>query len=134
MRWLMVVAAMGFSGQAVAADQFDLICTGEIKLDASKRPGEPTTVRYRVDLKNGRWCEGSCERIKSFHEVTPDQITFEMQEPVLGNRTSIIHRVRRTDGDWADFYWNKDSSVFINIKGACEPADFTEVAPASTKF
>jgi len=77
---------------AIAANQFDLICT------ANK-----TKVHYRVDLDTGLYCEASCFNTYKISDITPSMIVFERHERAFLGDKEYLQQVR-TNGAWIKFF------------------------------
>jgi len=76
---------------AIAANQFDLICT------ANK-----TKVHYRVDLDTGIYCEAGCSEPSKISDITPDAIVFERHGRKFAGDKEMLEQVR-TNGAWMKF-------------------------------
>lgn len=109
----------GLSAPALAADQFDLICT------AKKQ-----TNRFRIDLARMEYCEGSCENVNKIHEVTSGLITLSKTEPQPGNAAQGWNTVNRVTGEWWWYFSSPASYRVMDIRGACQPAEFSGMPTA----
>jgi hypothetical protein len=103
---------------AVAADQFDLVCTGKQRILPSRK-WEPYQVRYRVDLARMIYCRFDCKATESIASADAARITFQL--PASDRpATYVSHYVDRSDGHW-QYYLAGDSET----EGKCEPAPFS---------
>lgn len=123
MRAIIIAAVISLlPAQAIAADQFDLICKGREK---TRTWGKwlPIETRYRIDLSAKAWCKGNCQRTFVIQDVNDARITFvsaSEPDPAAG---STLHYVDRVDGRWVDAVHN--SVVNFDTEGTCEPAPFS---------
>ena len=125
-RSVALVAGLLFSSGAIGADQFDLICTGQVESQGS-RP-EPISRRYHVDLATNQWCYNECT-IRQLAEVNSSQIVFEETKSAFrGDPEARLDYVDRTTGRWAFF------TSFWQGEGACSRAPFTGFPTGPTKF
>ncbi|APR51986.1 hypothetical protein CA223_06845 [Sphingomonas koreensis] len=108
------------STPAMAADQFDLVCTAK-----------KVTERYRVDLARGEWCADKCERVVPISKVTTTTITLLSKEKQFASDYTVLKQVDRTTGEWTDVSFGGGFEG-VNRKGRCEAASFSGF-PA-TKF
>jgi hypothetical protein len=125
MRWFALLL-LAVAAPAVAADQFDLECRGNVT-----SAGASAARHYRVDLKAGRWCadgdNGQCV-VRPIAEVEPDLIWFERREPKFPGDLQITHYVSRTTGRW---YWHLGP---METEGTCTPEQFSGFPKLETKF
>lgn len=113
MRW--VIIALGLlASPAIAADQFDLVCT-------AKKDSE----RYRVDLAKGEWCFGECKMVQKIASVTTGLIVLAEHEPTDGDKTWSFNRINRFTGEWSWYHSNPRSISVMDISGHCVPAEFS---------
>lgn len=93
---------------AVAANQFDLICT------ANK-----AKVHYRVDLDTGLYCEGSCFNTYKISDITPSMIVFERHERAFAGDKEYLQQVR-TNGAWIKYFDSGSGAKMpISLTGQC---------------
>ncbi|WCT75039.1 hypothetical protein PQ455_07440 [Sphingomonas naphthae] len=111
-----IIMAIGLlATPALAADQFDLICTAK-----------KTTVRYRVDLARGEWCDGDCKVTRKITAVTTGFLTLVDENPTSEHAYRESTTVNRVDGSWYTMsYFTWSSRVPSATKGTCEPTAFT---------
>lgn len=108
---------------AVAADQFDLICTS---------PTDKKPTRYRVDLAVGEWCEASCSATQKIAEVTSTSLTLKDEKQLRRGQMASRHWVNRVTGEWQyRFQWLGSPSF---TTGHCEPAPFSGFGAEKVKF
>jgi len=99
---------------AIAANQFDLICT------ANK-----TKVHYRVDLDTGLYCEGSCFNTSKISDITPGTIVFERHERAFAGDKEYLQQVR-TNGAWIKYFDSGSGAKMpIWLTGQCRRELFT---------
>jgi hypothetical protein len=130
--WIAMIGLLLVGGAQAAeqAQQFDLVCRGKVRDISIGRRDEPTESRYRIDLSKNQWCEADCQVVRTFAEVTPTRLFFEKTDEPL-KRSSMLHGVDRTNGEW--FLMAESRGDPWSIKGICEPAQFSGIAP-KTKF
>ena len=121
-----ILAALGFAAApAAAADQFDLICTTEVRYrpDADWRASD--TLRYRVDLASQRWCGGVCDQGEPLAAVNESFIFFRrhMRESPLDRY--VRDRVNRETGNLSVItIMAGPLGAFQEFRGQCETAEF----------
>jgi hypothetical protein len=143
----MVMAATGLllgGCQAKAVKQFDLVCNASMTQRSIDRElGErtknlpPFTVRYRVDLERGIYCQGACEEVRDLAKVSETEIVF-VDEKVT-QHLSTMRSVDRTSGEMA----GKTEAIIPRyngvgfayrsttlVSGKCEVAPFTGMPTA----
>src|SRR3546814_11903038 len=64
MKFFLLVFFTAIASPALAADQFDLVCTST----------EGSADRYRIDLTKGEACSGNCDRIWKMGEATTGEL------------------------------------------------------------
>lgn len=130
---LALMAAALLAGEAQAADQFDLVCKGDVRTSIYSKKRAPYQARYRIDLAQKLWCMNECSGVHHLADITPSRISFEDKEDPLKHRT-IYHYVERGNGAWTDYDSDLGPypSVF-DVKGVCDPAPFSGIDP-QTKF
>jgi hypothetical protein len=110
--------------QAIAADQFDLICTAKKEVQ-----------HYRLDLTRMEYCWSDCRRVQKIQEVTSGFITFFKIEPKYKGDEEGWNTVNRVTGEWSWFNANLAASLHIqDIRGSCEAAPFSGLPEAVRKF
>jgi len=116
MRGIIIFLAL-LSGPAAAADQFDLACKAR-----------NVTEHYRVDLANGQWCSGDCDRIRLIVEETPNEIVLEEHEPTFSGDYRGWVRVYPASGDWEWYNSGAGGVGTLDVRGKCEIAPFSGIA------
>jgi hypothetical protein len=123
------VIALGLAalaGQALAADQFDLKCSGTRQMELNG-PTEALSYGFRVDLAAKRWCWDHCERTYAIEDIGPDRIAFadsSTDEP--RRRETVINEVSRVTGDHRQTWIQvRPMPTFMETKGHCEVAPFS---------
>jgi hypothetical protein len=99
---------------AMAADQFDLVCT-------SAR----SEARYRLDLERAEWCEGSCDRVLPIKSVTAGLITFYDDQPSPPHFERKYKTVNRISGEWRWYFGDRSITAAMDVRGVCRPSDFS---------
>jgi hypothetical protein len=93
---------------AIAANQFDLICT------ANK-----TKVHYRVDLDTGLYCEAGCYDAYKISDITPNMIVFERHARTSAGDKEYLQQVR-TNGAWIKYFDSgSGAKPSISLTGQC---------------
>lgn len=110
--WVAIVGLV--TTPAMAADQFDLVCTAK-----------KTTVRYRIDLAKAEWCSEGCVKTYKMASITTGELVLEDEQPQYpgGNLASV--RVSRTSGSWSEIHAFAGAGAPISREGHCEPAPFS---------
>jgi hypothetical protein len=104
-----LLAATLIPTQAIAAQQFDLVCSG-----AYARIAAPFIPHFVVDLNTMEWCDQNvCRKVR---EVTPSTITFRDGHSDQGD--GGIEYVDRQTGE---LIWINDGTS----KAICTPAPFS---------
>jgi len=111
------------STPAIAADQFDLICTAKKE-----------SVRYRIDLAAGEYCAGNCEIVQKIAGVTSGTLTLQDKQRQFPDDDRIWNTINRATGEWYRSESIPSISLYETTEGRCEPATFSGIAPAKTKF
>lgn len=111
------------TASVVAADQFDLTCTGKSRGYPSDRLESST---YRVDLAAKQWCSGQCS-VRTIDRIEPSVIWFKDQ-PTTSGKGKWIEYVDRASGKWF-----RAMGPWVT-EGACEPAPFTGFPKEPNKF
>lgn len=108
--------------------QFDLVCTGEMR-SGSRLGGfetSPYNERLRIDLQTNRWCAGECTTPKTIQSSSPAEIvlasenTPDMQQEFRVNRTtgSVQHTI-------------VTGPISLRAYGQCTRADFSGMPTAA---
>jgi hypothetical protein len=119
MRMLLLAIGVLAATPAIAADQFDLVCTAD-----------KTKVRYRVDLGTQMYCEARCSRIAKIFDTTPSMIVFERHERAFAGGKDILDQVNRTTGTWTKFFDSgSGANTHISLTGQCRRALFSGFYP-----
>lgn len=106
-------ALAALPGPALAADQFDLVCSTQ---------GAPT--RYRVDLTRNEACSGSCDRIWTMGEASSGELRLIHNPPKAPGDLDERATVNRLTGDYR--YYNHIPGLGARMKtGKCEVAPFS---------
>src|SRR3546814_2889270 len=79
---------------ALAADQFDLVCTST----------EGSADRYRIDLTKGEACSGNCDRIWKMGEATTGELKVINKQPAFRGDMEESMFVDRQTGQYR--YYN----------------------------
>ena len=112
--WLGMVL---FSAPALAADQFDLVCTGKRKLDQA---------HFRVDLQRGEWCADTCKNVAKIEAVTSGEILLYEHKPAFRNDKEEVGRISRVTGAWYSSSFDPSYMITpITQTGTCESAPFS---------
>lgn len=123
-----LVLALGLVAvPALAADQFDLLCTGG--------RGGRETMHYRLDLARGEYCFGKCESIAKIAGVTSGMITLYDDQPKFSGDTRSYNTINRITGEWRWYNFSPRLSVAaMDITGSCELDDFSGFPMLTRKF
>ena len=112
------MASALIAAPAMAADQFDLVCTGQQRILPSNR-WHSYAVRYRVDLARMIYCRFDCKTTETIAAADAARITFQL--PADGTPAAYLdHYVDRTNGRWT-YYLGGDSDA----EGTCQSAPFS---------
>lgn len=123
------VVAAALASPALAADlrQFDLLCSGEKRIDSEDGSIiNPASQHLRVDLDRREFCVDGCESTQSIAEITSGSIAFR-------NTTNIAAPVGML---WSQFFVNRESGKYFDQRiapnipstieeGVCEVAPFS---------
>jgi hypothetical protein len=98
----------------MAADQFDLVCSGD---------SEPW--RYRVDLAKNEWCAGVCDSSFSIASVTSTTLVLQDAQPQHLRGDTIKNSISRVSGEW--YFYRSLPKIGFNrtVKGKCAVAPFS---------
>lgn len=129
MRTFIITAILAaISSPALAGDlrQFDLLCSGERRID--RQDGSVTTSatqHLRVDLDRREFCVGDCEYTQTIEEITSGSIGFRNTTNVstVGVLWSQFF-VNREDGGYYDQRMSPNAPSSME-EGVCEPAPFS---------
>lgn len=114
MRVALFLGLMMAAAPAVAADQFDLLCTAK-----------KANVRYRVDLNRGEWCSDECRSTYKIDAVTSADLTLENKPPKFrGDGVSLV-RINRSTAEWQEIRTFSFGTTTVNNKGTCKPSEFS---------
>lgn len=120
---------------------FDLVCTGELTTESiNGNEAKPYSVRYRVNLTDGKWCEGDCADTSPIAKTSPGVIVFEsIDKDAPSERVRKINNVSRETGQHLALYTSRSiggamSIVTMRWKGMCEPAEFSGFPTSGKKF
>jgi hypothetical protein len=120
MKGAAIAAAMLLtSTQAMAANQFDLVCKGTQQL----KTGAPETEwkdTFRFDLDQKRWCRGACKTAAAIDSITTDEIVVSNSRASTGSRIEAGLTFRRATGEvreYVDAGWA--GSSFDLASGKC---------------
>lgn len=111
----LVLALTLVATPAAAADQFDLVCSGQYQRSAVAKP-QPAERIYRVDLAARTWCIEDCSVVLPIADADTARITFQSFKR---RGVEVKHWVDRTSGEVSD----------IDFTGKCEAAPFTPIPP-----
>lgn len=109
--WLAVAVLVG--SPAIAADQFDLVCSSQ-----------KYNVRYRVDMARNEWCQGDCTAISKIAEASSGTLVLENREPAFRGDIESTVRINRVTGQWSRYY-SAGPGASSYTKGSCEAAAFS---------
>lgn len=115
----LILLSLAVASPAMAADQFDLVCTG-FRQGVPLGHKTPETVRYRVDLAAKTWCKEDCSTVLSLASVDAGRISFQSASRGVQGYDQY-HFVSRTTGEWLNYM----SNPFHNEEGHCEAAPFS---------
>lgn len=115
MKSIVLAAIAVVASPAMAADQFDLVCTAKQE-----------STRFRVDLQRKEFCFDTCERVMPIAEITSGMLTFRKTDPSPPDNARSYNRVNRSTGEWEWYSYTPRVSRHVqDIKGACESAEFS---------
>lgn len=106
-----------------ASRQFDLACT---ELAHSGRASVPE-YRFRIDLDQNRWCEGTCDRPQEIVAVTADRYTL-VSNDYRGRtlRTASNSYIDRVSGEHFEQNVSIGATTQIDSRrGRCERAPYS---------
>jgi hypothetical protein len=113
MRKWWVAIGMLAATPAVAADQFDLVCTAK-----------KDVTRYRVDLNRGEWFLEKCRGVVKIAEVTAGTLTLLDEKAAKSGDVEHHIIINRSTGDWYSSFSVGDLAPSVE-RGTCEPASFS---------
>lgn len=123
MRIVALAVVLGVASPAVAADQFDLICSGP-----------KASERYRVDLAKNEWCFGKCDLVQKIASVTSGLLSLHDHTPAFANDSRYYLRINRVTGEWSWYNYDPKYKSVMDIKGKCEPVAFSGMTTGPQKF
>ena len=123
------------------AQQFDLVCSGLMKsTSVGGKQVKPYDKTIRIDLDEGKWCEGECLALHDIAEVQPIQITFTDKEvdtrdeqsftKEFVNRQTGVHRAF-SSGRYPRF---PELTVSLEWEGTCRSEPFSGFTKPKTQF
>lgn len=119
--------------------QFDLVCSGSVHaLSQFTDRTDPYSYHYRVDLSEGKWCEGDCGVLREFVEVQPAILVLTRSSEysqVLGRR-EITNTIDRVTGrhSIASASGGSGTLLTMNWQGQCERRPFSGFPVIQTRF
>ena len=120
MRTVTVVLGLLAATPAVAADQFDLVCSAKTE-----------TQHYRLDLVKNEWCFGKCENVQKISSVTSGMITLADHQPAFRGDYTAYNQINRISGEWRWHSYNPRYTSTMDITGSCISAPFSGIASSS---
>lgn len=137
----MIDVSIALALYMAGADAFDLVCTGELTTESiNGNEAKPYSLRYRVNLDSGQWCEGSCNEVSPIAKASPGVIVFEsIDKDAPSERVRKINNVSRETGQHLALYTYRSSAgpmsiLTIRWRGVCERADFSGFPKGGGKF
>ncbi|HEX7856088.1 MAG TPA: hypothetical protein VF503_20600 [Sphingobium sp.] len=128
-----LILAVGLiAAPAVAADQFDLVCHGEVKHSPDGK-WRPIDFRYRIDLVSRRWCDSECNGASDIAEVSDLQITLAANDQKYPGRIYESSWIDRLNGD-LHYIYSGGLGSFEERRGKCEVAPFSGFPAVQRKF
>jgi hypothetical protein len=122
---------LGCTSPSLAADQFDLLCVGQLKQGTSSK-ASPHRQTYRIDLTGNRWCVAPCTQTSTIYSATASMLT--LMEGTDSSKSSdgsaLTHEIDRTTGALFDFRYSPPlfaSSLpsWWEFRATCEPQPFS---------
>lgn len=131
---LACVASLLCAAPALAADQFDLVCTGKQRLDFPGR-WAPFSKTYRIDLAGNRWCMEACKAPQPIFSAsaTKLQLVKPADSGSSEDGSARTHEIDRTTGEMVDFTMTGPRaalSLWFETRGTCEPRPFSGMPTA----
>lgn len=122
-RSVLFLASLATAAPALAADQFDLICTSSY---------HDATFHYRVDLTANQWCvtQDQGRRLTDIGSTCPTYPIASVSSDTILFSSYPIQLAARDSGKWA--YGATGSGV--EYRGTCAPAPFSGFPKLETKF
>ncbi|HEY9581108.1 MAG TPA: hypothetical protein VIR65_14740 [Rhizorhapis sp.] len=114
MKFFLLVFFTAIASPALAADQFDLVCTST----------EGSADRYRIDLTKGEACSGNCDRIWKMGEATTGELKVINKQPAFRGDMEESMFVDRQTGQYR-YYNYIDGLRPHSRKGVCQVAPFS---------
>lgn len=107
--------AVGITSPAVAADQFDLVCSAP-----------KASARYRIDLARGEYCADECGAVLKIASVTAGDLTLADDKPAIRNGIERFERISRSTGKWYSYSFSPQLDRTPSVRrGECTLATFT---------
>lgn len=133
---LVAAIALLFASPSLAADQFDLLCTGQLKQGVSSK-ASPHSQTYRIDLTGNRWCVGACTETRPIYSATSSMLTLMegADSSKSADGSALTHNIDRTTGALFDFQYRPPlfaSSLpsWWEFRATCEPRPFSGMPAA----
>ncbi|WP_292032039.1 MULTISPECIES: hypothetical protein [unclassified Brevundimonas] len=118
---ILTAAAMLTSDSA--PQQFDLLCTG-LQDFSKRRPEAKDDIRFRVDLKNRRYCLSTCRDTRVLN-VYPQHLAFDETDAMLGgSRLQTRMSVDRMTGAYTSIAY-MSGRLMEDTKGQCSVQPYT---------
>ena len=116
-----LVSALAIPIAAQAAEQFDLVCQGQL-IDEGGVTN--TEQRYRIDLSSRRWCNHNCSETRPILDVTKDRIILRhsVGKGTLRSVSSDEYIDRTTNSVYA---FDEGPHFGSTFKGSCAVAQFS---------
>lgn len=123
---------------AAAAAAFNLICTGTVQsTSATGRTATPYSMTYRIDLSQGKWCDGECAAPRDLARVLPTQLVLQDDNEDSPRRREMMvvqidrdtgaHRIFATSGIGV-------AAIVMRWEGRCQRAPFSGFPSPRTQF
>lgn len=126
---MLVIANSQPGGEA-----FNLVCSGTLtERTLLTEDVSLYEVIYRVDLQQGKWCEGDCTGTRDIYEAQPTFLTLDASPGYL---TSSYNRIDRQTGEHmaGETVRSGRDTLSQSLRGHCELATFTGFPKLQTKF
>lgn len=121
-----------------AAAAFNLVCAGhqEARGVMFSEDKDYSTV-FRVDLDQGKWCEGDCKRVNDIVRVEPSTIVLrdisKGDHPRTYRESETLDRVTGKHSRWVANKEGRDP-FDVTWKGQCQLQPFTGFGTGDTIF
>jgi hypothetical protein len=110
---------------AIAADRFDLDCSGQRRWSA-EGADSPVTAHYRVDLVAKRWCRDDCALVAPIVSATPARVVFVAKAATPTEPDAQDEAVDLASGAWRDLFVGAyPPGDYWQSTGTCKLAPFT---------